>query len=174
MKKILLIEHVANSENFHTFPVASKNKILTKIRDLNFNYKNIFITRGGALHLPRNLSNQSEIENLLQSHNYVIINPELMNIETFINHIKHADNVFITWGGALTNLIYLKQHANVYILRSNSYNTESLDLFKFLFDKKNYDFNITIIDADITNNINTSCVTDVLQPHTTESITPSR
>jgi hypothetical protein len=167
LKKILLIEHVVASENFHTFPITAKNKILTKIRDLNLNYKNIFITRGNALHMPRNLSNQTEIEKLLELYNYVVINPELMDIESFINSVRNADNVFITWGGALTNLIYLKHHANVYIMRSKSYSHESIDLFKFLFDKTNYNLNTNIIDADSNNNINTSHITDILDNQST-------
>lgn len=156
MNKVILIEHKTDSDNFHTFPINSKNKIMSNIQDLNLNYKNIFITRGKALHLPRNFNNQKEIEELLINNEYNLVNPELMNIELFINSVKNADNVFITWGGALVNLIYLKEHTNVYILRSKSYKHEPLELFKFLSNKHFYNLNIHIIDSDIDDNIDPS------------------
>jgi capsular polysaccharide biosynthesis protein len=156
MKKVFLIEHIISSEHFHLFPINAKNKILSKIKENNLNYKNIFITRGTALHLPRNINNQLQIEEFLTSKNYNLINPEIINIELFINSIKNAENVFITWGGALVNLVYLNKNTNVYILRSKSYQHESLKLFKFLFDKNNYNLNINIIDSDIENNVDIS------------------
>jgi hypothetical protein len=134
---LILINHDLNSPMFHMFP--STNKILSKINhcDNNVN-KNIFITRGKALHLPRNLDNQEELEQYFLTINYSIINPEIIDIELFINQIKNAENIYITWGGAMVNLCYVNPNANIYLLQSLSYKHEDLfHIFKFLRNYKN-------------------------------------
>ena len=137
INNLILIKHDLTSPMFHMFPSISKNKILSTIRDINFN-KNIFITRGKALHLPRNLDNQDELEQHFVNMNYSIINPELLDIKTFIQQIKNAENIYITWGGALVNLCYVNPNANIYILKSSSYMHEELFfIFKFLKTYKN-------------------------------------
>lgn len=152
VKKLILITHNMKSQMFHMFPQNVTNKILQKISDNNlieYN-KNIFITRGKALHLPRNLNNQEEIETYFKSINYNVINPEIIELELFINSIKNAENIFITWGGAIVNLCYVNPNANIYLLQSKSYQHENLfSIFKFLKDYKN----LHIIKCDDDNNI---------------------
>lgn len=81
------------------------NKILSKIENKNINFnKNVFLTRGKAGHLPRNLSNQTEIEEYFLRINYAVINPENMDIGLFINTIKDVENIYITRG--VQSLIY--------------------------------------------------------------------
>ena len=169
MKKLKLIIHNMNNNNFktfHSFPKQVRDIVYLKCNEeltlKNINpiiHKNIFITRGNALHLPRNLSNQKEIEEYLLSMDYYILNPEEMSLPLFINTIKYADNIFITWGGALVNLIYLKPHTNVYILKSKSYN-ENLVLFQKIIDT--YELNVKVIECDDNNIIDTELIKKVL------------
>jgi hypothetical protein len=153
INNLILIKHPITSPMFHIFPEISKNKVLSR---LNYNVKkfnkNVFITRGKALHLPRNLDNQEELEQFFVNLNYSIINPEIMDIELFIHTIKNTENIYITWGGALVNLCYVNPDANIYILQSKSYKHENISLFKFL---KNYK-NLYLIQCDDDNKINTT------------------
>ena len=149
MKKVFLIKHTFNDPTFHSFPNNITNKIISKITDFKFHYHNIFITRGIATHLPRNLTNQNEIENYLISIDFKSINPELIEYNTFINYVKNANNIVMTWGGSLVNMIYFKENTNVFILKSQSYADENINLFNKIIN--NYKLNINIIDSE--NNI---------------------
>ena len=103
-----------------------------------------------ALHLPRNLNNQEELEQYFESKTYCVINPEIMNIELFINHIKNVENIYITWGGSMVNLCYVKPNTNIYLLQSLSYKQEDIfSIFKFL---RNYT-NLYVIKCNNDNNI---------------------
>ena len=163
IKKLILISHNINSPMFHMFPQNVTNKICSKINniDVNFN-KNVFITRGQALHLPRNLANQSEIEEYFKNINYNVINPEITELELFINSIKNAENIYVTWGGAMVNLCYVNKKSNIFLLQSLSYIKENIfQIFKFL---KNYD-NLYIIRCDDDNKINMhNCVKTKISP----------
>lgn len=163
IKKLILISHNMDSPMFHMFPQNVTNKICSKINniDVNFN-KNVFITRGQALHLPRNLANQSEIEEYFKNINYNVINPEITELELFINSIKNAENIYVTWGGAMVNLCYVNKKSNIFLLQSLSYIKENIfQIFKFL---KNYD-NLYIIRCDDDNKINMhNCVKTKISP----------
>jgi capsular polysaccharide biosynthesis protein len=150
LKNIIVIKHTINCPMFHMFPQLSINKILTTI-DNNNNYnKNIFITRGKAGHLPRNLDNQQELEQHFLNINYNVINPELIDIKLFIQQIKNAETIYITWGGAMVNLCYVNPNATIYLLQSLSYNDEDIFfIFKFL---KKYN-NLYVIKCNNNNKI---------------------
>jgi hypothetical protein len=144
LKDLILIRHRITDTTFHSFPINVRNKIITSINtDNTINHNKIFITRGSATHLSRNLSNQMEVENYLHNNNFALVNPELLNYGEFINTIKNTDKIVITWGGALVNLIYLKPYTKVYILKSQSYEHESLDLFEKII--KTYDLHVEVI-----------------------------
>lgn len=142
MKKVYLIEHHYISKMFHSFPLSVTTKILSKV-DNNIILDNVFITRNKAVHMPRMLDNFNEIENHLISLNFTLVNPELLTYDKFISSIRNANKVVITWGGALTNMIYLKENTKVIILQSKSYEKENIHLFKKIIDT--YKLNITII-----------------------------
>lgn len=151
INNLILIKHELNSPMFHMFPKNIVNMMILKFAnyDVSFN-KNIFITRGAALHLPRNLSNQKEIEDYFHDINYDVINPETIGIEVFINKIKNSENIYITWGGAIVNLCYVKPYTNIFILRSLSYRNEKIfEIFKFLKEYKN----LYVIECDDNNTI---------------------
>lgn len=150
LKNLILVRHRITDTIFHSFPINVRNKIITSINNDNIiNHNKIFITRGSASHLSRNLSNQMEVENYLHDNNFTLVNPELLNYGEFINTIKNTDKIVITWGGALVNLIYLKPHTRVYILKSQSYEHESLDLFDKII--KTYNLHVEVISHE--NNI---------------------
>jgi hypothetical protein len=152
LQNLCIVEHRITYPSFHAFYPSARNKILKNIDDAYIYNKNVFITRGIATHLPRNLANQEEIESFFISNNYIIINPETVSYEFFINNIRHANRVVLTWGGALTNMIYLKENADVIILKSLSYAHENIELFRKIIDT--YKLNIKIIEQDGNNYIN--------------------
>ena len=162
-KKICLIKHDILMPTFHKFPKTAKDKIFNNIIYNNINninnYDIVLITRGIATHMPRNLNNQKDIEIELKnkmSNNLFIINPETSDLLYFINIISKAKKIIITWGGALTNLVYLNKNTKVIILKSLSYKNESIKLFnKIILDN---DLNINIIEADVNNNIDPQIV----------------
>ena len=166
MKNVKLIVHNMKScyfNTFHSFPKCIRDKVYEKVEfeliknnKITQKYKNIFITRNTALHLPRNLSNQKEIEDYLSCLGYFLINPEDISLEEFVNTVKFADNVYITWGGALVNLIYLKPKTNVFILKSKSYidSGENIKLFQKIIDT--YELNVSVIECNEENIINIS------------------
>ena len=143
MRNINLIKHNYHDKTFHKFPIYSRNLILSKIEMKNYNYEKVYIIRGIAAHLPRNLLNDHEINNILISKNFFIVNPELETLDNFINIIKNAKTIVLTWGGALVNMVYLKPNTKVYILKSESYQDEKIDLFMKII--KNYNLKIDII-----------------------------
>jgi len=143
MRNINLIKHNNGDKTFHNFPLYSRNLILSKIEMKNYDYEKVFITRGIALHLPRNLLNEEEINNILISKNFFVVNPELETLDNFINIIKNAKTIVLTWGGTLVNMVYLKPNTKVYILKSESYQDEKIDLFMKIIE--NYNLKIDII-----------------------------
>jgi hypothetical protein len=150
-KSAIFLQHQFNDLTFHKFPKNITNLIMKSIDSVNPEKKNIFITRNIATHLPRNLKNQIEIENYFKHKNYNIINPENVDILEFITKIQNASNVVLTWGGALTNMVFLKPKCNVYILKSKSYMHENINLFKKIIDT--YELNVKVIES-VNNEIN--------------------
>ena len=127
---LTLIRHRITDVTFHSFPLTIRDKLVGKIKSsCDIKNEKVFITRGTALHMPRNLENQTQIEKLLGDNHFKIINPETVGFVEFIQLIGSANTVVITWGGALTNLVFLKKGARVVVLKSKSYDHESLELF---------------------------------------------
>ena len=96
--------------------------------------------------MNRNLDNEPEITEYLISNKYVIVNPEAISYDDFINNIKDVDNIVMSWGGMLTNMIYLKPNTNVIILKSKSYENETIELFNKIINT--YKLNVKIIEHD--------------------------
>jgi hypothetical protein len=144
MNKLILIKHYVTDKTFHSFPLYPRNLIMSKIQSSNEeSNNNVYISRGKAVHIKRNFDNEDEILNYSIANNYKIVNPELLSIDEFINSVKNATNIIMSWGGILTNMIYFKQNTRVIILKSMSYENESINLFKKIID--NYNLEIKII-----------------------------
>ena len=163
MKNCFIIQHKCGTPTFHNFPANTTKYLLDNIsfNPTDYNHKNIFITRGIATHLPRNLENQIEIENYFTNYdNFKVINPETMHFNEFVNNIRKVNLLVITWGGALTNLVFLPANANVIILKSKSYDNESIHLFNKIIKRNN--LNVIIIES-IDNVIKIDTIETILQ-----------
>jgi hypothetical protein len=160
LTNLILIRHHITDTTFHSFPLNVRNEIFKSIENKNITFNKVFLTRDKATHLPRNLNNQAEIEDYLSNNNITIINPELITYEQLINSIKNLNVIIITWGGALVNLIYLKPHTRVYILKSKSYEHESIELFDKII--KTYQLQVKII-VHQNNEININKLSDILK-----------
>jgi hypothetical protein len=145
INKLCLITHKPCTPTFHTFNKNSRDKILSSIKSENLHYEKVFINRSNKSWQPyTDLEYINEFIDVLKCKDFKIINPEILILDDFINHIKNSNIIVIYWGSALTNLIYLKPQTNVFIIKTKSYVTHNYDLFKPIFD--NYKLNITILD----------------------------
>ena len=143
LKNLSVITHGISEETFHMFPRHSVNKLLNSVKKTSEKtIEKVFITRNIASHKKRNLSNQKEIEDYFIKKNFTVINPENISYGAFINTIRDVSMVVITWGGALTNMMYLKENTKVYILKSKSYMRENLCLFEKIINRLNLKINI--------------------------------
>jgi capsular polysaccharide biosynthesis protein len=137
-------------ETFHYFPIPSRDKIVSAFKTADLPYaplnKKIFISRDGTgWKNDRILKNKEEIEQLLQKNGYDIIHPEKIPLDVFVNYLQNASRVFITWGSALTNMIFLKPGTKVIILKSKSYSNENIKMFQKIITNYQIDL-IEIID----------------------------
>ena len=148
---------------FHAFPRSVTNHILSNIpinNEYSNNY-NVFITRGPALQNSRNLDNQLEIDKYFNSYNnFKVINPENSTFNNFVNFIRFANVIIITWGSALVNMVYLKPNTNVIILKSKSYEHENIKLFNKIIDSLNLKI---FIVSHTNNNVKISDITNILR-----------
>lgn len=141
-----LVEHKIISPNFHIFPIDSTNKIKNKLtnEDINEGINNkIFITRSDNIRNYRNLKDKNIIENILHEKGYEIVNPENITLSQFISILKNKNEIILTWGSAITNLIFCNSKSNITILKSESYDHESIELFRKMINL--YQLNYTII-----------------------------
>lgn len=159
-KKLKLIEHNILSPLFHSFPKSVTNSILDSLEVSENNMKKIFVTRGKAMHINRNINNQSDIENFLSEKGIYCLNPENITINKLVQNLRHCDLIFITWGSSLVNIIYAKPDTNIVILKSKSYAHESIDLFNKMI--ATYKLNISIIETDDDDNINLESLNNLL------------
>jgi len=132
---LFLIKHSIIMNTFHSFPINVKNMLInklclnTQVQVNENNFSKIFITRSIAKHMPRNLHNQIEIEDFFKTKLFNVLNPENIEFKDFINILQKANVIIITWGSALTNLIFCNPGTKVIILKSQSYENESIVLF---------------------------------------------
>lgn len=148
VNNLIIIKHLYNDTYFHSFPLEVSNYICNKLiyQQINPMDKYIFITRGiDPPHLKRNLSNKNEIEKFLLDKNIDIFNPEEHSIITLIKKIKSYNYIIITWGSALTNLCFCNENSNVIILKSLSYEHETINLFNKIIDSRK--LKIQVLDS---------------------------
>lgn len=137
-----LIKHMYACKTFHSFPLSVTMSIENKLGVTNtntpINEKTIFITRGDndPPHLPRNLKNKKQIETYLHNNNVDIFNPESRTFFELVHTIKLYNNIIITWGSALTNLIFCNPASEITILKSKSYADETIDLFNKIINTR--------------------------------------
>ena len=147
MSRVLIARNYFGDSIFHSFPMRSRNIILDNI-NTNFNLigKRLYISRGKCLHLPRNLDNEPEILNYVLENGYKEINPENVSLDEFVCNVNAANKIIITWGSALTNLVYCKENTQVIILKSKSYEREDISLFQQIINR--YNLKVKIISHE--------------------------
>jgi hypothetical protein len=157
IKKLIIVEHQFNLDTFHLFPKNITTKIISHYKNDNIetglvdNNNKIFLTRDKITWIDHNINNNLELINISKKKNFVIINPETITMDKLINYLKKTDTLIISFGSALVNLIYTKLGCNVIIIKSNSYKTHNINIFRNLI--KNYNINYKIITCDDNNNI---------------------
>ena len=166
IKKLHLISHHTTMNTFHSFPLIVTNFIEKKLinySNTNENKNNIlFLTRSTAKHMPRNLDNQVEIEEYLKNNKVDVINPETISFSELINILRCYKKIIITWGSALVNLNFCIPNSEIIILKSKSYEEETIDLFNHIIKNKNLNIKIinsknNIIDINTENILNHFC-----------------
>jgi hypothetical protein len=158
--KCYIIKHNYIDKTFHWFPKNVTQHIFKKkLITTNKYFDKIFITRNNSINLNRNLDNQDKIETTLNSRNISLINPEIIDFDNLINIIHNANIIIITWGSALTNLVFAKNSSTVIILQSRSYEHEKINLFDKIIQQNN--LNIVIIKHE-NNEINIDKLNNIL------------
>lgn len=145
INKLHIVENSYNCKTFHSFPSNSINRIITNLSEENNIYlEKAFISRNGSgWNNIRILKNKEEVEELIKGYGYDLIFPEIISLKEFIDRLRSLNKVFITWGSALTNMIFLKPNTNIIILKSESYFSENIKLFEKII--KNNNLNIVEI-----------------------------
>lgn len=152
---LTLITHEYGEKTFHEFSIKPLTCIFNNILSNNiitndsFN-DTLFITRGIATHMKRNLDNQIEIEHFLKEQNITIFNPEKDTFKNLVIIIQQYNKIIITWGSALVNLIFCNPCSEIIILKSKSYDDETIDLFNKIIEQRKLKIKIiTSIDNKI-------------------------
>lgn len=152
LRSALIVGHRISCPSFHEFEPRVAQGALESIevsggRAAAEPGGALFLTRGAATALPRNLSNQAEIERLLQDASFRVVNPELIDFFELMTVVSQSPSIVITWGSALTNLAYAPTGARVCILQSDSYQEES---FEILFSRivHSRDLQVTVLASE--------------------------
>lgn len=132
-----VISHMIDAPTFHRFPERIRNLLVRRTAGYQpHNPEVMFISRQMAKHLPRNIANQDDLEKACLDAGIPVCYPEKLSFDRLVRRLNAARAVIITWGGALTNLVYLAKGARVLILKSESYRHENLDLFNKIIHQR--------------------------------------
>lgn len=137
LRNLYIINNHILARGFHSFPINIskhiRDQIASKISETSGGggSERVFLTRSDS---PRDFKNKSEIENFLSRSNVAVINPELISYEHLVYALRDVRTIFITYGSALTNLVYLPIGTRVVILKSQSYMHESIELWNKVID----------------------------------------
>ncbi|MFZ2870728.1 glycosyltransferase 61 family protein [Zavarzinia sp.] len=138
LRNLKLIVNGFDSTPFHSFPPAVRERIMSQVAR-----NKILITRSNSL--LRDIANKIEVEAAFAAAGYVIVNPEILTFREFLMTIKDADQVVMYFGSAMTNMVYFKPGAKVYILKADSYLEENIRLWRKVIE--NYNLDIKEIEA---------------------------
>jgi hypothetical protein len=147
-----LISHMIDAPTFHRFPERIRNLLVRETAGYQPNNPEVlFISRESAKHLPRNIANQDDLEKSCLDQGIPVVYPEKLSFDRLVRRLNAASAVIITWGGALTNLVYLAKGAVVLILKSKSYKHENLEIFSMIIKQRNLE--VQVIDTNDDNTI---------------------
>jgi hypothetical protein len=152
INNFIMIDHHYALETFHSFPKCITYKIINNLNiKTEKNMFRLFLTRDKIMWRNHNIKNINDIVDISIQNNFIIINPENINIETLIYYVKNSSDIIIFFGSALVNLIYSNENTNIIILKSNSYKEQNINIFRNLI--KNYKLKYVLMECDEENNI---------------------
>ncbi|WP_279356648.1 glycosyltransferase family 61 protein [Methylobacterium indicum] len=144
LRNLYLINNNITAKIFHSFPPSVSAKIRANIKSQGVEppigaerSKRVFLTRSSSY---RDIANKSEVEAIASRSGFAIVNPEEISYEEMVSILGYSESVIMYYGSALTNLVYMSPGTNVYILKSQSYMHESLELWKKIIN--NYKLNL--------------------------------
>lgn len=138
-----LISHMIDAPTFHLFPEKIRETLVCRASGYQpHSPEAIFVSRQIAKHLPRNIANQDKLEDVCRFSGIPVCYPEQLSFDRLVRRLNAARVIIITWGGALTNLVYLAKGASVLILKSKSYSHETLELFNKIIQQRSLKINV--------------------------------
>ena len=133
LRNLTLIENGYTSKIFHSFPESISNHIRCQIVDHNTpeGPERIFLTRSSSY---RDIANKTATEAYFLRAGFTLINPEDITYEELVRQARNASMVAMYWGSAMTNMVYFKNNARVFLLKSQSYLPEKISLWRKAID----------------------------------------
>lgn len=114
---LLVTSHTANTGNYNHELICQLRERFLKNFSLTGN-KKIYISRLKSAR--RKIANETEVVGLLQSHGYEIHYFENYRIEKQVEIISQTKSLVSIHGSGLTNMIFMREGANVLELRNNN------------------------------------------------------
>ena len=133
LRNLTLVENGFNSKIFHSFPESISDHIRRQVVDANTpaGPERIFLTRSSSY---RDIANKTATEAYFVRAGFMLINPEDITYEELVEQARNASMVAMYWGSAMTNMVYFKNNARVFILKSQSYLPEKMSLWQKVID----------------------------------------
>jgi hypothetical protein len=153
LNDLVCISNGFNSRTFHSFhvPISKRIKSQISVVQPGSSGKSVVVTRSNSY---RDIGNKLEVEQLLVERGFSLVNPEQISYDNLIRTLSAADCAFFYYGSALTNMVYLPPRAKVFILKSESYMSENIDLWSKVI--ATYELRVTeilahsnVIDLDV-------------------------
>lgn len=142
----IVIDHLIDSPTFHLFSTDIRASVVSKSQVFQPSIPPYcFLSREQATHLPRNIANQKEVEDACKRLEIPVVYPEYLSFDRLVRQLNATKGIIITWGGSLTNLVYLKHGAKVVVLKSSSYRHENISLFDKIIMQRG--LKIVVIDT---------------------------
>jgi len=144
LRNLTLVENGYTSKTFHSFPESISDHIRRQVIDDNApaGPERIFLTRSSSY---RDIANKTAAESYFVRAGFTLINPEDITYEELVKQARNASMVAMYWGSAMTNMVYFKNNARVFILKSQSYLPEKMSLWQKVID--GYRLNVVEIPA---------------------------
>jgi sugar phosphate isomerase/epimerase len=129
LRNLTLIANGFKSKTFHRFPESISDHIRRQVIDDNTpnGPERIFLTRSSSY---RDIANKTATEAYFVRAGFTLINPEGITYEELVRQARNASMVAMYWGSAMTNMVYFKNNAHVFILKSQSYLHENMSLWQ--------------------------------------------
>jgi len=135
LSEIYVVKNNTTDYAFHRFPMSVSDTILSKTlqREIERSIPLLLLTRTASSHRSINMS---FVDQWATSHQIPILNPETFPMISLIRHLYRANTIIITWGSALTNLCYCRNHTKIIVLKPFSYGNEPFGYFQKIINQR--------------------------------------